>query len=245
MVPEARRDKQMETNEIKTINVKWWLIRRSSVDKILCVFLFLVKYLTHWDQVMHMCVSRLTIIGSDNDLSPGRCQAITWTNAGILLIEKKNNLANWMRVSCWFMCLKKLAITSEYYRNIVNWTLGNKLQWNLNQNSYIFIQENAFQNVVWKMAPILSRPRCVNFEHGSLGSGKVPNLEKNDMSCPVVWCFLVISHKISLNFGNVGLRSQEPSVNPEIVFKINGCPVTHVIWNWTGSVKFASGQVKL
>ena len=28
----------------------------------------------------------LTIIGPDNGLSPGRCQAIIWTNAGILLI---------------------------------------------------------------------------------------------------------------------------------------------------------------
>ena len=25
------------------------------------------------------------------------------------------------------------------------------LQWNVNQKSYIFIQENAFENVVWKM----------------------------------------------------------------------------------------------
>ena len=35
---------------------------------------------------MHRCVSKLTIIGSDNGLSPGRRQAIIWTNAGILLI---------------------------------------------------------------------------------------------------------------------------------------------------------------
>ena len=34
----------------------------------------------------HICVSILTIIGSDNGLSPGRCQAIIWTNDGILLI---------------------------------------------------------------------------------------------------------------------------------------------------------------
>ena len=34
----------------------------------------------------HICVSNLTIIGSDNGLSPGRHQAIIWTNAGILLI---------------------------------------------------------------------------------------------------------------------------------------------------------------
>ena len=42
--------------------------------------------LTHWGRVKHICVSNLTIIGSDNGLSPGRRQAITWTNVGILLI---------------------------------------------------------------------------------------------------------------------------------------------------------------
>ena len=36
---------------------------------------------------MHICVSKLTIIGPDNGLSPGRRQAIIRTNAGILLIE--------------------------------------------------------------------------------------------------------------------------------------------------------------
>ena len=35
----------------------------------------------------HICVSKLTIIASDNGLSPGRRQAIIRTNAGILLIE--------------------------------------------------------------------------------------------------------------------------------------------------------------
>ena len=42
--------------------------------------------LTHWGRVTHICVSKQTIIGSDNGLSPGRCQAIIWTNAAILLI---------------------------------------------------------------------------------------------------------------------------------------------------------------
>ena len=42
--------------------------------------------LTHWGRVTHICVGKLTIIGSDNGLSPGRCQAIIWTIAGILLI---------------------------------------------------------------------------------------------------------------------------------------------------------------
>ena len=42
--------------------------------------------LTHWGRVMHICVNKQTIIGSDNGLSPDRCQAIIWTNAGLLLI---------------------------------------------------------------------------------------------------------------------------------------------------------------
>ena len=43
-------------------------------------------YLTHWGRVTYICVSKLTIIASDNGLSPGRRQAIIWTNDGILLI---------------------------------------------------------------------------------------------------------------------------------------------------------------
>ena len=43
------------------------------------------SFLTHWGRVTHICVGNLTIIGSDNGLSPGRRQAIIWTNAGILL----------------------------------------------------------------------------------------------------------------------------------------------------------------
>ena len=45
-----------------------------------------ISVLTHWGRVTHICVGNLTIIGSDNGLSPGRHQAIIWTNAGILLI---------------------------------------------------------------------------------------------------------------------------------------------------------------
>ena len=48
---------------------------------------YVCTVLTHWGRVMHICVSELTIIGSDNGLSPGRRQAIIWTNAGTLLIR--------------------------------------------------------------------------------------------------------------------------------------------------------------
>ena len=45
-----------------------------------------LMFLTHWGRVMHICIGKLTTIASDNGLSPGRRQAIIWTDAGILSI---------------------------------------------------------------------------------------------------------------------------------------------------------------
>ena len=53
-----------------------YLLHHFTVDNIL----------THWGRVTDICFGSLTIIGSNNGLSPGRRQAIIWTNAGILLI---------------------------------------------------------------------------------------------------------------------------------------------------------------
>ena len=50
-------------------------------------YCLLCSYLTHWGRVTHKSVGKLTSIGSDNGLWPGRRQAIIWTNGGILLIE--------------------------------------------------------------------------------------------------------------------------------------------------------------
>ena len=68
-----------------TIEVCEWmgnLISRFVINGIPCPY----WVLTHWGWVTHICVSKLTIIDSYNGLSPGRRQAIIWTNAGILLI---------------------------------------------------------------------------------------------------------------------------------------------------------------
>ena len=42
--------------------------------------------LTLWGRLTHIWVNKLTIIGSDNGLSPGRRQAIIWTNSDLLSI---------------------------------------------------------------------------------------------------------------------------------------------------------------
>ena len=64
--------------------VSHWL--GANLDSALYPYLPEVNNLTHWGRVTHICVRKLSIIGSDNGLSPGRRQAIIWTNAGILLI---------------------------------------------------------------------------------------------------------------------------------------------------------------
>ena len=55
------------------------------MTQLLCMYAWYELILTHWGRVTHICVGNLTIIGSDNGLSPGRRQAIIWTNAGIIL----------------------------------------------------------------------------------------------------------------------------------------------------------------
>ena len=66
--------------------------------------------LTHWGQVTHMCVSELTVIGSDNGLSPGRRQAIIWTNAGILLIRPPGTNLNEILIEIHMISFTKIYL---------------------------------------------------------------------------------------------------------------------------------------
>ena len=52
------------------------------ISLIISVIYGFLLILAHWGRVTYICVSKLTIIGSDNGLSPGRRQAIIWTSAG-------------------------------------------------------------------------------------------------------------------------------------------------------------------
>ena len=58
----------------------------------------------------HISVSRLTIIGSDNGLSPGRRQAIIWTNVGILLIGSLATNFNEILVEIYTFSSSKLHL---------------------------------------------------------------------------------------------------------------------------------------
>ena len=83
----------------------------------------------------------------------------------------------------------------------VNWTLGNKLHWNLNRNLYIVIKENAFENVVGKMAAILPRSQCVIL---------VLKTQNPEMNRSVPWLLLLLlplPHAV--NSGGIGYEGCE------------------------------------
>ena len=66
--------------------------------------------LTHWGRATHICVGKLTIIGSDNGLSPGRRQAIIWTSAGILLIGPLRTNFSEILIEIYTFSFKKIDL---------------------------------------------------------------------------------------------------------------------------------------
>ena len=105
-----------------------------------------VTSLAKWSNCLMWFVHPVSIKGVQN-MRPSDAHMRRWTNHHCF----RKWLVAWTAPShylnqCWY---------------IVNWTQWNKFQWNVNRNSYIFIQENPFEKVVWKMAAILSRPQCV------------------------------------------------------------------------------------
>ena len=101
--------------------------------------------LTHWGRVTHICVGNLTIIGSDNGLSPNRRQAITWINVGILLIGPLETNFSEMLIEIHTFSFKKihLKMSSGKWRPFC---LG------LNVLSYNRIPKDSarkFRDIIW------------------------------------------------------------------------------------------------
>ena len=66
--------------------------------------------LSDWGRVTHICVGNLIIIGSDNVLSPGRRQAMSWTNVGILLIRPIRTNYSKMLIEIHTFSFKKIHL---------------------------------------------------------------------------------------------------------------------------------------
>ena len=60
-----------------------------------------------------ICVRKLTILGPDNGLSPGQCQAIIWTNAGILLIRPLETNFSEILIEIHIFSFKKMHLKTS------------------------------------------------------------------------------------------------------------------------------------
>ena len=72
--------------------------------------------LPHWGRVMHICIGNLTIIGSDNGLSPNRRQAITWNNVEILLFGPLGTNFNEFLIKIRIFSFKKMHLKMSVKR---------------------------------------------------------------------------------------------------------------------------------
>ena len=87
------------------IPITWYLC----IEPVLWICLLDI-FITHWGRVTHICVSKLTIISSDNGLSPGRRQAIIWTNAEILATRTSGTNFNEILNEIHTFSFKKLRL---------------------------------------------------------------------------------------------------------------------------------------
>ena len=73
----------------------------------------------------------------------------------------------------WFRLWLVAYSAPSHYLNqcwiIVNWTLRNTLQWSFNQNTNIFIYGNASENIICKMADILSKGNELTMNQHRIG----------------------------------------------------------------------------
>ena len=111
----------------------------------------------------HICVSKLTIIDSDNGLSPVRHQAIIWTNAGILLIQTLGTNFSAILIEIHTFSFKKmhLKLSSAKWQQFclsLNVSIGSwGTNFNFHQNSKIF-----FKKMHWKMPSGKLQPFCLS-----------------------------------------------------------------------------------
>ena len=110
--------------------------------------------LTHWGRAMHICVRNLTIIGSDDGLSPGRRNAIIWTNAGILLIGPLGTNFSEILIKIHTFSFKKMHFRMSFGKwqlfylslNVLKW--GNLLS-HFQTTYLILLQLYSFQSVFY------------------------------------------------------------------------------------------------
>ena len=146
------------------------------------------------------------------------------------VIFRKYDL-NKLWVFCLFVCFLLfvvLVVVVVIFKRF-DYTVSSVLPGNFNRNTYIFIQENPFQNVVWKIVAILSRPQCVK-----------PQLPPYD---PLT--FVRCTYVLLKNHGKSGHRCQGKIKDRACYCNISQCTWIHRCSTYTCPVLLFVSSVNL
>ena len=160
--------------------------------------------LTHWDRVTHICVGNLTIIGSDNGLSPGQRQAIIWTNAGILLIGSLGTNFSQILIEILAFSFKKmcLKLSSAKWRlfclglNVLTSMMSSGIH--LRAMSYYNNYRGGIENYTFPMSPHLPGAGGFSFSPTFSISNDTYSMEGTLDLDTAVWCHLIFVMGIPL-----------------------------------------------
>ena len=147
----------------------------------------IVLSLTHWRRVTHICVSKLTFIGSDNGLSPGRRQAVIWTNDGILLTGPLGTKFSEILIEIYTFSFKKMHVKMSS-RRWQPFCLG------LNMLTHIHIELTATYYT----------PRTTKLLEGRIFISLRPSVRPSRIPCPLcsayssAWIHFIFIHLIKL-----------------------------------------------
>ena len=116
-----------------------------------CIFLYICHNMSSW-------YIGFKSPGQTTHISRASCQKGPLGRIPSISISKWGH--HWF--TYWLFVIKPLFHECWLIHVIINWALRNKLQWNFKLNTILFIQVNAFENVVYEMLAILSLPSFTN-----------------------------------------------------------------------------------
>ena len=186
-----------------------------------CVYGHTHTHSTHWGWMTQICVGNLTIIGSDNGLSPERHQAIIWTNAGILWIWPLGT--NFSKISIDILTLPLLK--KHLKGSSATWNGGHlsrpQMCWN-NQHEFVsfYLMKPQFQRHRNCLA------QMIYYVLSYIFPGMFNTMNTNIFFVCLFVCF---THEFLTSVGNVNVCMKYCSVYVTKNDMINKCNQTY---NW-------------
>ena len=146
---------------------------------------------THRGRVTHIVISKSTIICSDNGLSPDRCQAIIWTNTGILLIGPLGTNFSKILIKIHTFSIKKMHLKNGKWKmwsilsgpQCLNSLAPGKFEWN-------------FTHVIFKQILVID-DWGISCENGLTWKPQDLTDDKSTLVQVMAWCHQAPSHYLS------------------------------------------------